>query len=319
MNREYEELFKNPKKDITFARAFKLYLRDHEEPMYAYRIAEFMGTIQCTEVDDVLLDELQEELWPEGASPATINRHLFTPILATLHLVLKEKAPELQRPKGHNKVTPVIIPPEQWYIDLIPRLNPTQRAFVMCLAMHGRRTGEMLGRKPSDFDPEAMILDLGDTKTGVRQLELHPKVVPLLLAMPGWKNRPWLFGCGPNSGNSFRRDLKAAVLRAGLEWYGPHKFGRHMSVTRMLRRGYSVAHVADAHGMTPEMVTRRYGHLTKRETTAALHETGGELLDQVFRGGTVGEAIFIDAQKGPKIKRLLLPALSPSEGDTLSS
>src|SRR5262249_17991586 len=159
--------------------------------------------------------------------------------------------------------------------------------FVMILCMHGRRTGEMLARKPKDLDVRAGILDLGKTKTGIRQLELHPKVMPLLLAMPGWQDRRWLFGAGPNSGNSSRRDLRAACNRAGLEWFYPHSFGRHVSVTRMLRAGHSTKHVADAHGMTEEMVARRYGHLAKKETTAALHEVGGELFDQIINGGNV--------------------------------
>jgi hypothetical protein len=55
------------------------------------------------------------------------------------------------------------------------------------------------------------------------------------------------------------------------------------------------------------------------DDAAALHETGGELFDLVFLGGIVGKAISVSAKKGPEIKRLLLPALSPSEGDSLSS
>ncbi|HEU4380045.1 MAG TPA: tyrosine-type recombinase/integrase, partial [Hyphomicrobiaceae bacterium] len=199
-------------------------------------------------------------------------------------------------------------------------------AFVMMMAMHGRRTREFLGRKPYHLDVTTGILDLGMTKTGVRQLEVHPGALKLLLAMPGWQDREWLFNAGPASANSFRRDLKAACARAGLEWYTPHSFGRHTSVTRMLRAGYSVAYVADAHGMTPEMVTRRYGHLTKRETTAALHSVGGALLNSVT-GGNVGEARVVPPAPGAitALGSLGKPAPTrrteclPSEGSTLSS
>src|SRR5690349_9669631 len=58
MNRAYDELFQNPGLSMTFARAFKLYLRDHEEPMYAREIAVFFGTMPASEIDDVLMDEL---------------------------------------------------------------------------------------------------------------------------------------------------------------------------------------------------------------------------------------------------------------------
>jgi integrase len=285
-----------------------------------------LGGLQCSEIDDSIMLELAEDIWPEGAAPATINRHLHTPVLAVLHMALKEHAPELTRPKGHNAVLPVVIPPESWYRTLAPELNPNQFAFVMMMAMHGRRTREFLGRKPHHLDVAMGILDLGKTKTGVRQLEVHPGALKLLLAMPGWQDREWLFNAGPASANSFRRDLKTACARAGLEWYTPHSFGRHTSVTRMLRGGYSVAYVADAHGMTPEMVTRRYGHLTRRETTAALHSVGGELLN-IVTGGNAGDGLI--RRPAPRaitaLKSLGKPTpanraeLLPSEGSTLSS
>jgi len=331
-NLEYEERFRNPKKLITFAKAYKTYLaKNHPVPLEAEEILLEIGEVQCSQIDDETMVDLAEQIWPDGAAPSTINRHLYSPVIAIMHLVLKEKAPELARPDGHNDVLPVIIPPVWWYKKIEPKCNPSQRAFVFTLAMHGRRTNEMLARKPEHLDPDAGILDLGMTKTGIRQPELHPGALKLILAIPGWAEREWLFGCGPNSANSFRRDLKAACTRAGAPWYYPHSFGRHFSVTRMLRAGYSVAHVADAHGMTPEMVTRRYGHLTKKETTAALHKVGGELFDTVFNnaelGGNEGESINIDASEPTDNDRILLEdfralkarELAPSEGDTLSS
>jgi hypothetical protein len=45
--------------------------------------------------------------------------------------------------------------------------------------------------------------------------------------------------------------------------------------------------------MTADMVTKRYGHLAKRETTAALHAVGGELYDQAFSGGNAGQTIGV--------------------------
>lgn len=285
-NREYEGRFTNPKRLITFARAYTNYIgKAHPVPLKAREILEHLGERACLDIDDSTMHELARRLWPKGAAPATVNRHLYSPVISILHMALRGKAPELTRPKGHRDIHPVVIPPESWYRQLWPHLNPNQMAFVAFLAMHGRRTSEALGRTPRDLNVETGILDLGVTKTGVRQVELHPGALQLILAMPGWEKRRWLFGCGPESDNSFRRDLMKACRRAGVEWYHPHSFGRHTSVTRMLQAGYSVAHVADAHGMTPEMVMRRYGHLTKRETTAALHQVGGDLFDRVLSQG----------------------------------
>jgi len=310
-NLEYEERFRNPKKLITFAKAYKTYLaKNHPAPWKGEEILLGIGEMQCSQIDDEAMVDLAEEIWPDGVAPSTLNRHLYSPVIAILHLALKEKAPELARPEGHNEVQPVIIPPVWWYKKINPTLNPSQRAFVFTLAMHGRRTSEMLGRRPADLDPESGILDLGRTKTGIRELALHRNALRLILAIPGWQKRDWLFGAGPNSDTSFRRDLKAACARVEAPWYHPHSFGRHVSVTRMLRAGYSVAHVADAHGMTPEMVTRRYGHLTKSETTAALHKVGGELYDTVFNnielGGNEGENKIIESDIQSPNGRIML-------------
>lgn len=148
--------------------------------------------------------------------------------------------------------------------------------------------------------------------------------------MAGWRSRKWLFGAGPNSANSVRRELKAGCARAGVEWITPHRFGRHMSVTKMLRARYSVAHVAhvaQAHNMTREMVTRRYGHLTMAETTEALHKVGGELVGEVLNGGIVGEG-RVGGEISKRLSALshrnifgkrVLPAAFSSEGDALSS
>lgn len=281
-NREYEERFRNPWQTITIARAFKNYLgKGHPIPWKAEPILRYMGEMLCTEINDSIMDDLGCELWPDGVSPKTLNRHLYSPVIAVLNQALKEKAPHLTRPKGHRDIVPVIIPPESWYEALWPHLSGDQLAMLMFLAMHGRRISEALGRRPKDLNPSTGVLDLGRTKTGVRVLEVHPKCLPLLMR-PGWDKRKWLFGSGPTSANSFRRDMKKACERAGLPWYTPHCFGRHMSVTRMLRAGYSTKYVADAHGMTEAMVATRYGHLTFKETTAALHLVGGELFDRVF-------------------------------------
>ncbi len=331
-NAEYEERFRNPKRIITFARAYTNYLsKQHALPYYGEEILEALGPLSCEDIDDTLMADLTEDLWPDGAAPATVNRYLYTPVLAILHMALKEKAPQLARPKDHNKVTPVLIPPLEWYKKVWPALNVTQRAFVGFMAAHGRRTNEALGRRPRDLDPSKGTLDLGVTKTGVRTLEMHPLSLELILAMPGWERRPWLFGCGPNAANSFRRDLRKACDKAGVAWFHPHSFGRHFSVTSMLRKGYSVAHVADAHGMSADMVTKRYGHLAKKETTAALHSVGGDFLNAV-NGGKEGEDVVIESRPVGNLDEILLESLrnrherlalnfaetSPSEGDALS-
>lgn len=281
-NREYEQLFKEPWRALTFARAYINYIgKGHPVPWKAEAILEGIGELCCAEINDSVIHDLAEDIWPDGVSPKTLNRHIYSPIISILHVNLKEKAPHLSRPKGHRDITAIDLPPEDWYERVAPHLSPDQLAVMIFLAMHGRRIGEALSRSPKDLNLERRILDLGKTKTGVRVIDLNPKCIPYI-ARPGWEKRKWLFGCGPSSANSFRRDFKARCVKAGLPYYTPHVFGRHMSVTRMLRAGYSTKHVADAHGMTEAMVATRYGHLTQQESTAALHEVGGQLFDRIM-------------------------------------
>lgn len=280
-NREAEELFQNPWRALTFARAFKSYLKTgHPLPWKAEAIVQGIGEMYCAEITDSVICDLAEEIWPDGVSPKTLNRHLYSPVISILHVSLKEKAPHLQRPKGHNEVTPVVIPQDEWYDSVYRVLSPDQIAVLMFLAMHGRRIGEALARTPADLNIETGVLDLGRTKTGVRVIDLNPKCVPYI-ARPGWQDRKWLFGCGPSSANSFRRDFKARCLKHGFPYYTPHSFGRHKSVTNMLLDNYSTKYVADAHGMTEAMVATRYGHLAKQEVTKGLHDVGGKLFDRM--------------------------------------
>jgi integrase len=313
---------------MTFARAWDNYidyLGEDAAPIYEIGILRSLGARQCADIDDAVMGEVVRAVFPAGASPATLNRHVYTPVIAALRMALKHKAPQLARPKGHNDVKPVEIAAPEWFARLWPHLNANQQALTMFLACHGRRIREALARRPCDL--RGTGLDLGRTKTGLMFLELEPEALALIQAMPGWRRRTWLFGAGPNSANSVRRDLKAACARAGVPWISPHKFGRHTSVTRMLRKGYSVAHVAQAHNMTPEMVTRRYGHLTVAETTEALHAVGGELARMiVHKGESVGDGaadMHVNGADKPLTERGetgdgVLPAALPSEGSALS-
>lgn len=277
-NREYEQIFREPWRSLTFARAYQNYIgKGHPLPWKAEAILAGIGEMYCAEINDSVVHDLAEDIWPDGVSAKTLNRHIYSPIISILHVNLKEKAPHLSRPKGHRDIEPVVIPPDDWFSRVAGVLSPDQRAVLALLSSHGRRISEALSRVPADLDIMQGTLDLGRTKTGLRILSLNPNVIERI-ARPGWQKRKWLFGCGPNSANSFRRDFKAACERASLPYYSPHKFGRHYSVTNMLRAGYSTKHVADAHGMTEEMVARRYGHLSQQETTRALHEVGNKVL-----------------------------------------
>lgn len=289
LNAQYEAAAASSRQPMTFSRALTNYLElGHPAPLYGFRLVEILGPRQAASIDDTIMLKAASEIWPDGAAPATINRHLYTPVVAILRLALKGQAPELARPKGHNEVKPLSIPPPEWFRAVIPRLMPHVRAIMLLLTVHGRRVGDALKRTPADFDPVAGTLTIGRTKTGTALLiDLHPEVAKAINEMPGWRDRAWLFGVGPKSHFAVYRDLRRACAEADQPYYTTHPAGRHSFATRLLRAGHSTVFTKDAGGWKSiDIVSRRYGHLEQRELTAGVHRVA----DAAFRDMTVEDA-----------------------------
>lgn len=300
LNQGYEDRAINT--PLPFARAYRNYIEIGKPvPFYGEQLLSHLGLRQCHEIDDSVMLDARHAIFPENARPSYINRHLYTPVSAILKMALREHAPMLTRPAGHKDVVQITIPDQTWFKAVIPHMSETTAALIMFLTMHGRRLGDALGRRPADFDPDQGTLAIGKTKTGEPLLiDLHPGVVDAFLRMDGWPDRRWLFRDGPHSGNNVRKDILAAVLKAnGLDhrladepekahaalvgakvaYFTPHEIGRHSFATRMLRAGYSTEYVRSAGGWaTIEMVSKRYGHLEKREVTTAVHKVADTFL-----------------------------------------
>jgi integrase len=290
LNAAYEErALHDP---LTFSRAYMNHIEHHAVPLYAEEILASLGERQCREINDTVMVELSRTLFGPHAKASYVNRHLYTPVLAILRMALKERAPQLARPKGHKESPAVAIPEKTWFKAVLPHMDTTTRALVSFLTMHGRRLGDALGRKPCDFNPESGTLLIDRTKNGDPVfLDLHPHVTTLLRQMPGWEERCWLFGDGPNSGSNVRRDIKAACEIAGVRYFSPHQLGRHSFATRMLRAGFSLQYVKDAGGWKSiEVLSRLYGHLERKEWTQGVHEVGSAFLTAISTnsGGKVG-------------------------------
>lgn len=315
LNRLYEERALCRTKSMTFSRAYSNYIgAGYAVPLYGERILKALGTLNVDEIDDSSMLAAVKRVFPNRGKASYLNRHLYSPVIAILNMASKSGAcprANLTRPAGHKAVTPIEIPDHDWLRVVLPRLNADRVALVMFLSVHGRRLGDALSRVPKDFDPKAGTLAIGRDKMGDPLLiELLPGVRDLMLAMPDWRKREWLFGLGPNSGSNARRAILIACMKAagieismlrrkggvraaraalkakGFKYHAPHSIGRHSFATRLLRAGHSLHHVKESGGWaTIEMVSQRYGHLAKRETTAAVHSAGNALMGQLFGGG----------------------------------
>lgn len=315
LNRYYEERALAIVKPMTFAKAYTNYVEaGHRVPYRGERILKCLGMMQVAEIDDSAMLRAAKVVFPRGVKPGTVNRHLYSPVIAILNMASKSKAcsrANLTRPVGHKAVPPLEIPDRDWFRTVLPRLSADRVALVCFLTVHGRRLGDALGRSPADFDAVSGTLAIGKDKSGNPLLiELVPGVRDLFLEMRDWKSREWLFGVGPNSGSDVRRDIliacmkaaglelglmrgkggvglaKTALAAAGMKYHAPHSIGRHSFATRLLRAGYSLHHVKESGGWaTIEMVSQRYGHLAKSETTVAVHESGNAWFADSFKRG----------------------------------
>lgn len=309
LNKLYEERATAITRPLTFAKAYTNYINlGYPVPFFGEEILKHIGIRQCQEIDDSVMVELAKKLFGPDARPSYVNRHLYTPVLSILRKALKEKAPQLTRPKGYkDKSDTISIPNAAWFRTVFPYLGPDTQALLLFMTMHGRRLGDALGRRPIDFDPEQGTLIVDRTKTGDPLLvDLHPEVIRAMLRMPGWQKRRWLFTDGPTSGSNVRKDIMVGCLKANgldpemvnkkgglkkarlllettpIEYFSPHEIGRHAFATRMLRAGYSLQYVKDAGGWKSiEVLSRIYGHLERKEWTTGVHKVGNALMGEI--------------------------------------
>lgn len=293
IEREYHERLNLPlaetTESVTFAEASIAYMKAGGERRYLVPILEGIGNVALVEVSQDIVQTLAEKLKP-GCAVSTINRQIFTPVLAVLNFAAGLKMcppPVLVRPKGHDKSPPLEIPDEAWFRAVLPRLSPSKRAAVLCITLHGMRISEALERKPSELDMKRGELSVPDSKTGV------PFVVPLaepvleaIRAIPEWQKQKWLFGtyCRWN----FNRDVKKACDAAGVRRFGSHAVGRHSFATRVLRAGKSLAFLKDAgRWSTITMPAMRYGHLEQSEVQAAVKDMASQWREEQHSGDVV--------------------------------
>jgi len=273
---------------LTFARAVTNYLGSGGEARFLTpALLKLIGVMQCSEIDDTTMVDLAKALYPD-ATPATLNRQLYTPIIAVLKQASKSKAcarPDFTRPRGHDDVADMPVPRKLWFRKVLPELTPHMAAMIMFLTLHGRRPKEAMDCTPADYDPEAKRISIRTKSGDLMQVELAEPVWQAIEMYP-WRRGPGLFVYTYEARRAAMRALERACERAGVEHFGMHTVGRHTFATRLLDQGYSVKHTSRAGGWANEkMVLRRYGHLERSEI--------GETTQNVEPATTVSAAFRI--------------------------
>jgi integrase len=260
--------------ESNFADAALAYMKSGGERTYLAPILELIGKRPLSDINQGLVQKVADRLKP-GCTPATTNRHVFTPIIAVMNYAAKVKLCQpvaIIRPKGHDKAPKLETPDAAWFNVVLPELSPAMRALVLLITLHGLRIAEAIERTPDEIDVQGWRLSIPDTKTG------QPVIVPLsrpviaaIKDIPNWRQQRWLFGTCHRS--NVARAVRSACERAGVRHYGTHEIGRHSFSIRVLRDGKSVKFLmAAGRWKTAKMPMQRYGHLERSEVDEAVLE-----------------------------------------------
>ncbi len=141
LNRIYEDRATGMVRTMTFAKAYTNYIEaGNPVPVAGDRILKALSSLNVADIDDSVMLEALKIVFPKPRKASTINRHLYSPVIAILNMVSKSRVcpkANLTRPKGHKTVTPITIPDRDWFRTVMPLLSPNRFALLTFLTVHG--------------------------------------------------------------------------------------------------------------------------------------------------------------------------------------
>jgi len=194
----------------TFADAALSYMEAGGERTHLTPIIKHFARKKLSVIGQHEIEEAAAKLKP-GASPATLNRHIYTPIAAVLNHAARKKwcdKPVIARPSQPAGRVRWITPAEAE--RLVEAAAPHLRPLVVFLLCTGARISEALYLDWRDVDLERRQVQFLNRSAGGygtksddnRGVPLHPRAVAALSALPHRK------------GAVFRRPAKAGISNA---------------------------------------------------------------------------------------------------------
>jgi integrase len=170
----------------TFATAALSYVKAGGSKRFLSPLAEHFSTTLLTRIDQAAIDAAAAKLYP-GASPATRNRQVYTPVSAILRHA--SVAIVIRRPRGAQGTPRTAWLDQSQAFALMAAsdaVGPTFGALVRFLTYTGARLGEALALQWSDVDTARKTVTIRQTKTeGVRTAILPGYVVEAMLPLAG--------------------------------------------------------------------------------------------------------------------------------------
>ena len=273
----------------SFAEAAAVYIElGHEARFLHDRLLDVIGHVRCDEIDNATMVKAANTVY-SGCAAVTINRQLYTPVVAVLSFAAQDqhwRPQKLKRPKGYAKLAPAKSPQTAWFERVLPECRLQLKALLLFITLTSRRVGEAIKLKPADFDPgEGTVLIQQDKAGNPVFIRLAPEVIEAISAYR-WQDGPGLFGSyTPSNRRNVFRDLQSACKRAGVDYYTPHKAGRHAFAKRLLNAGKSLAHVKAAGGWASiRVVAELYGAFAENEIDDEARQVGSDWARQLQYG-----------------------------------
>lgn len=263
----------------TFAEAVASYLEAGGEATHLEPLLKRLGRLPLAKIGQAAIDAAAAALKP-GASPATLNRQIYTPAAAVLHHAARKQwcdKPVIARPaQPKGRVRWITHDEAERLIEAAGHLRP----LVVFLLSTGARIGEALSLDWRNVDLERGHVQLLDTKNGTdRGVPLHPRAVAELEALPHRKGAVfrrhyggvrWNGTVRPvgdpyadregEGGGQVKTAWGSMLKRAGLENFTPHDC-RHTWATWHYMANRDLGALMELGGWkSPDMVMR-YAHV----------------------------------------------------------
>ncbi|MDB5432300.1 MAG: Integrase protein [Caulobacter sp.] len=217
-------------------------------------------------------------------SPATINRQIYTPVMAVLHHAAQKRwcsKPVVARPKlPQGRMRWLRHEEAERLIDAAPE---HLRPLVVFLLLTGARLTEALYLDWSNVDLQRGRVSFLETKNGEsRGVPLHAKVIEELIKLPGRQGavfrrpdgQPYA-GRGGLGGGQIKTAWGTMIKRAGIKDFHPHDC-RHTWASWHYSENRDVFALMALGGWKSEKMVMRYAHLNQDHLAPSIDRIWGK-------------------------------------------
>jgi integrase len=262
----------------TFAAAVILYRQKGHTDRFLNPLLHHFGTRRLNEISDVDVSNFASLHYPK-ASPQTLDRQVYTPLIAVWHVAHAAKLcgpHEFKRPKQPQSEVVTFATDDEIAL-LLGVASPGLKAAILLLTYTGGRASEICRIKSNDVDWEAQTVLLRKTKNGkARTVPLSPMTLEALLPLRQVEGPI----CGFNDRWRLNDALEIACMAARVSRMSSHQVGRHAFAARLLRQGKTLKELQEAGGWSTAsltMLARVYGHLERKSVDAAIRNADTDL------------------------------------------